>query len=148
MNPEKFTHKSNAALAGGHELALNAGHAQYTPVHLAVALISDAGGLFRQAVLNVAGSNEAVNSFERVLRQSLKKIPAQDPPPDEVPANTALVKCLRRAQTAQKKRGDSHLAVDQLILGLIEDSQVADCMKEAGVAVARVKSEIEKLRGE
>lgn len=147
MNPERSTHKTNEALAGGQELALNAGHAQYTPLHLALALVSDAGGLFRQAI-STAGGDEALNSFERVLRQSLKKLPSQDPPPDEVPANTPLVKCIRRAQNAQKKRGDSHLAVDQLILGLLEDAQIADCLQEAGLSANKVKSAIEQMRGE
>lgn len=146
MNPEKFTHKTNEALAGGQELALNAGHAQYTPLHLALALVSDAGGLLPQALTSVGG-NAAATSFERVLQQSLKRLPSQDPAPDEAPANTSLIKCIRRAQSAQKKRGDSHLAVDQLLLGLLEDSQISDCLKEAGVSASRVKAEIEKTRG-
>ncbi|KAI5081693.1 hypothetical protein GOP47_0001436 [Adiantum capillus-veneris] len=147
MNPEKFTHKTNEALAGGLEHALNAGHAQYTPLHLALALVSDAGGLLRQAVTN-AGGDQAPSSFQRVLQQNLKKLPSQDPAPDEAPANTALVKCIRRAQSAQRKRGDSHLSVDQLLLGLLEDSQISDCLKEAGVSSSTVKAEIEKTRGE
>eukprot|EP00250_Pteridium_aquilinum_P014204 c21844_g1_i1 orf=343-3063(-) len=147
MNPEKLTHKTSEALAGGQELALNSGHAQYTPLHLALALVSDAGGLLRQALVN-AGGDTAASSFERVLQQSLKRLPSQDPAPDEAPANTALIKCIRRAQSAQKKRGDSHLAVDQLLLGLLEDSQINDCLKEAGVSSSQVKAEIEKMRGE
>eukprot|EP00250_Pteridium_aquilinum_P030298 c4103_g1_i1 orf=123-1355(+) len=147
MNPEKFTHKTNEALAGGQELALKAGHAQYTPLHLALALFDDAGGLFCQALVNVGG--EAVtSSLERVLKQSLKKLPSQEPSPDEAPPNTALIKCLRRAQSSQKNHGDSHLAVDQLILALLEDSQISDCLREAGVSSSRVKAEIEKMRGD
>jgi ATP-dependent Clp protease ATP-binding subunit ClpB len=37
-----------------------------------------------------------------------------------------MIKVIRRAQSAQKKRGNSHLAVDQLPLGLLEDSQISD----------------------
>ena len=152
MNPEKFTHKTNEALAEGHELAQSSGHAQFTPLHLAVALLSDTGGLLCQAIASSfasegGGGDEAIRSFERILRSNLKKIPSQDPPPDTVPANTALVKCIRRAQTAQKKRGDSHLAVDQLILGLLEDSQISDCLKESGLSASKVRAEIEKTRG-
>lgn len=36
------------------------------------------------------------------------------------------------------------MAVNQLILGLFEDIQSADLLKKAGVAAARVKSEVEK----
>eukprot|EP01018_Ginkgo_biloba_P010134 Gb_39383 [translate_table: standard] len=147
MAPERLTHKTNEALAEAQQLALNSGHAQLIPVHVAIALIADAGGLFPQAVSSAGGGDEAVKSFERVLRLALKKIPTQDPLPEIAPSNAALIKSIRRAQTLQKKKGDTHLAVDQLIIGLLEDSQIADCLKGAGVSVARVKSELEKLRG-
>ncbi|KAK3415728.1 hypothetical protein EUGRSUZ_H01528, partial [Eucalyptus grandis] len=146
MNPDKFTHKTNEALAGAHELAMSAGHAQFTPLHLAVALISDPVGIFSQAVDNVGGE-EAAKAAERVFNQALKKLPCQSPPLDEIPANTSLIKAIRRAQAAQKSRGDSHLAVDQLVIGLLEDSQIGELLKEVGIASARVKSELEKLRG-
>ncbi|KAI9088470.1 hypothetical protein K1719_029919 [Acacia pycnantha] len=146
MNHDKFTHKTNEAIAGAHELAMNAGHAQLTPLHLAAALISDPTGIFSQSISS-AGGEEAARAAERVFNQALKKLPSQSPPPDEVPASTTLIKVIRRAQAAQKSRGDTHFAVDQLILGLLEDSQIGDLLKEAGVASARVTSEVEKLRG-
>ncbi|GAY55941.1 hypothetical protein CUMW_167960 [Citrus unshiu] len=146
MNPDKFTHKTNEAIAMAHELATSAGHAQFTPLHLAVALLSDPSGIFAQAINNAGGEN-AAQSAERVFNQAMKKLPSQTPAPDEIPASTTLIKVIRRAQAAQKAHGDTHLAVDQLILGLLEDSQIGDLFKEAGVAVARVKSEVEKLRG-
>ncbi|XP_052179610.1 chaperone protein ClpB1 [Diospyros lotus] len=147
MNPDKFTHKTNEVLAGSHELAVNAGHVQFTPLHLATALISDPNGIFRQAIANAGGGEEAAKSVERVFNQALKKLPTQSPPPDEIPASTSLIKVLRRAQSSQKSRGDTHLAIDQLILGLLEDSQIGDLLKEAGITTAKVKAEVEKLRG-
>ncbi|XP_057421328.1 chaperone protein ClpB1 [Lotus japonicus] len=146
MNPDKFTHKTNEALAGAHELAMSSGHAQMTPLHLASTLISDPNGIFFQAISNSSGE-ESARAVERVLNQALKKLPSQSPPPDEIPASTTLIKAIRRAQAAQKSRGDTHLAVDQLILGILEDSQIGDLLKEAGVAAAKVKSELDKLRG-
>ncbi|PRQ16313.1 putative ClpA/B family, P-loop containing nucleoside triphosphate hydrolase [Rosa chinensis] len=147
MNPDKFTHKTNESLDGAHELASDAGHVHFTPLHLATALVSDPAGIFRQAIANASGSEEGPKSVERVFNQALKKVPSQSPPPDQVPASTTLIKAIRRAQSAQKDRGDTHLAVDQLILGLLEDSQIGDLLKEAGIATAKVKSEVQKLRG-
>ncbi|KAL3655254.1 Chaperone protein ClpB1 [Castilleja foliolosa] len=147
MNPEKFTHKTNEALASAHELAMSAGHAQFTPLHFAAALISDPHGIFRQAIAGAGGNEEAANAAERVIEKAIKKLPSQSPPPDEIPASTSLIKVIRRAQALQKSRGDTHLAVDQLILGLLEDSQIQDLLKEAGVTVAKVKAEVDKLRG-
>ena len=146
MNPEKNTHKTNETILAAHELATTSGHAQFTPLHLALALISDASGIFKQAITN-AGGEDATKAVERVFSQALKKLPSQSPPPDEIPASSSLIKVFRRAQAAQKTLGDTHLAVDQLILGLLEDSQIGDLLKEAGVPAAKVKSEVEKLRG-
>uniref|UniRef100_A0A803M0U4 Clp R domain-containing protein n=1 Tax=Chenopodium quinoa TaxID=63459 RepID=A0A803M0U4_CHEQI len=147
MNPDKFTHKTNESLLAAHELALSNGHVQITPLHVATTLIGEPGGIFCQAVSHAGGGDEAANSVERVFKRAIKNLPSQSPPPDEVPASTTLIKAIRRAQSLQKSRGDSHLAVDHLILGIIEDSQVSDLLKEAGVAMARVKTEVEKLRG-
>ncbi|KZV23287.1 heat shock protein 101 [Dorcoceras hygrometricum] len=147
MNPERFTHKTNEALAAAHELAMTSGHAQFTPLHFAAALISDPNGIFRQAIVNSSGGDEAAKSVERVINQALKKLPTQSPPPDDIPASTSLIKVIRRAQSLQKSRGDTHLAVDQFILGVLEDSQIQDLLKEAGVAPAKMKTEVEKLRG-
>ncbi|KAF3678084.1 Chaperone protein ClpB1 [Capsicum annuum] len=147
MNPEKFTNKTNEAIAEAHELAVSAGHAQLTPLHMAVALISDHNGIFCQAIVNAAGSEDTANGVERAFNQAKKKIPSQTPPPDQAPASTSLAKVLRRAQSLQKSRGDSHLAIDLLILGLLEDSQIVDLLNHAGLGAARMKSEIEKLRG-
>ncbi|XP_014496061.1 chaperone protein ClpB1 [Vigna radiata var. radiata] len=146
MNPEKFTHKTNEALVSAHQTAVSSGHAQFTPLHLASSLLSDKGGIFSQALSNAAGE-ESARAAERVFSQALKKLPSQSPPPDEVPASTSLIKVIRRAQSLQKTRGDTHLAVDQLILGLLEDSQITELLREAGVAAQKVKSEVEKLRG-
>ncbi|KAL9314276.1 hypothetical protein ACSQ67_019728 [Phaseolus vulgaris] len=145
MNAEKFRHKTNEALVSAHETAVSSGHAQFTPLHLASSLLSDRGGIFFQVLSNVGGE-ESARAAESVFSQTLKKLPSQTPPPDEVPASTNLMKAMRRAQTLQKTRGDTHLAVDQLILGLLGDSQIAELLKEAGVEASNVKSEVEKLR--
>ncbi|KAL9337710.1 hypothetical protein Peur_069479 [Populus x canadensis] len=147
MDPGKFTHKTNEALATAHELAVGAGHAQITPLHLAVALISDPSGILRQAVANAGDGENTAQAAERVFNQVLKKLPSQSPPPDEVPPSTSLIKVIRRSQALQKSRGDSYLAVDQMILGLLEDSHIRDLLKEVGISASTVKSEVEKLRG-
>ena len=103
MNPDNFTHKTNDALvaAQAHEMASEAGHAQLTPLHLAAALAADKGAILRQAITGASGGDRATgDSFERVLANALKKLPSQSPPPDSVPASMALIKVIRRAQSA------------------------------------------------
>ncbi|KAJ6969427.1 chaperone protein clpb1 [Populus alba x Populus x berolinensis] len=126
MDPGKFTHKTNEALATAHELTVGAGHAQITPLHLAVALITDPSGILRQALPMPVMVRILLRAAERVFNKVLKKLPSQSPPPDEVPPSTSLIK---------------------MILGLLEDSKIRDLMKEVGVSASTVKSEVEKLRG-
>ncbi|GAB2236810.1 hypothetical protein Droror1_Dr00026692 [Drosera rotundifolia] len=146
MSLDKLTHKTNEALVAARELAIDNGHAQFTPVHVAVVLISDPNGLFRQAITAASG-DDAASSVERVLNRALSSLPSQSPPPDDVPPSTSLIKAIRRAQSYQKAKGDTYTAVDQLILGLLEDSQINDLFKENGVVMSKVKAEVEKLRG-
>lgn len=145
MDPRKFTNKTNESFAVARKLAISSGHAQLTPVHLASTLISDLNGIFFQAISNVGG-DESARSVERVLKQALKKYPTQQPPAEHVPESSSIIKVVERAQEAQKSRGDTHLAIDRLILGILEDSQIADLLTESGVAASRVKLEVENLR--
>ncbi|TYH24005.1 hypothetical protein ES288_A03G057200v1 [Gossypium darwinii] len=116
MNPDKFTHKTNEAMAGAYERATSLGHAQFTLLQV-----------------------DAAQYVDRVFHQALKKLPAQSPAPNQVRASYSLIKAIRHAQAAQQSRRDTHLAVDQLILGLLEDSQITDLLKEVGVTPAKGK---------
>ncbi|KAK3440301.1 hypothetical protein EUGRSUZ_B00581 [Eucalyptus grandis] len=146
MNPGKITLKTNEALARARLLAVMAGCAQFAPLHLAAGLVSDPTGIFNQAITSVGGES-AAKAVERVLNQALRKLPSQSPPPDKVFASPFMIKVIWQAEATQKARGDSHMAIDQLILSLLEDSHIRDLLKEAGVDPARVKSEVEKLCG-
>ncbi|KAF5957699.1 hypothetical protein HYC85_004924 [Camellia sinensis] len=146
MNPIEFTQTTNEAIVEAHDLALFAGHVQFTPVHVAVALISDHNGIFWQAILNASGSEEAPNLVKSIFNQAMEKFPSQNPPPDTIEASTPLINAIHRAQSSRKSQDDTHLAIDQLILGLLEDSKIGDLLKEARVSTSRVKSEVEKLR--
>ncbi|WJX81178.1 Chaperone protein ClpB1 [Trifolium repens] len=148
MNPENFTFKTNETFVAARKLATSSGHAQLTTSHIAATLISDPNGIFFQAISNVGGK-ESSHSVERVLKQALKKLPTQFPPSNDVhvPPSSSLVKIVLSAQEAQKSRGDTRLALDQLILGILDDSQISDLLTESGVAASMVKLEVEKLRG-
>ncbi|XP_039161618.1 chaperone protein ClpB1 [Eucalyptus grandis] len=143
MNPDKFTRKTNEALARAQELAMLAGHAQFTPLHLAMALISEPPGIFHRAI-NKVGGEEAAKAVERVFSHALEKLPSQSPPLGEILASLSLIKVIRHSQ---KSCGDRYLAVDRLIIGLLEDSQIGDLLKEVGVATARVKLELKRFPG-
>ncbi len=118
LNPEHFTDKANEIIKAAHDLALDSAHVQITPVHLALALLSDAEGLAPQ-VFKKAGAD--INLAERTLRKLFVRLTVQDPPPTEVGASPAFAQILRNAVALQKKQGDTHMAVDHLLLALAEE---------------------------
>eukprot|EP00951_Prasinocladus_malaysianus_P002729 scaffold19380_cov32-Prasinocladus_malaysianus.AAC.1 len=63
-------------------------------------------------------------------------MPAGDPPPDEVHPSSSLSKALRAAQSLAKKAGESHCAVDHLLLALVDgDKRVREAL--AGLGLTR-----------
>ncbi|KAG6466802.1 hypothetical protein ZIOFF_075392 [Zingiber officinale] len=57
------------------------------------------------------------------------------------PGSCGREETYKLARSLPKSRGDSHLTVDQLFLGLLEDSQIKDLLKDAGISdVARVRT--------
>lgn len=123
MNPEKFTHKTNEALATAREIATESGYAKYTPVHLAIVLTKDEGGILHQAISSATtAKEETMEAVQGVLRQALKKLPSQYPAPDSIPPNIEIRCCINRAWYLQKSKGDTNLAVDHLILGVLKHS--------------------------
>jgi ATP-dependent Clp protease ATP-binding subunit ClpB len=99
--------------------------------------ISEPNGIFFQAISNVGGQESAC-AFDRVIKQSLKKLPRRD--------NIPLMNVRKSTHVAQKSRGDTHLGVDHLILGILDNSHIEYLLKQSHVDVSKVKSEVEKLR--
>jgi ATP-dependent Clp protease ATP-binding subunit ClpB len=144
MNPEHFTDKTTELIGKARELALDSAHVQITPVHLALALLSDQEGLAVQ-IFKKAGAN--IIAAERGLRKLFVRIPVQDPPPTDVSASGDLMKVLRNAQQTQKKQGDSHLAVDHLLLALAEEKDIMSILGDAGLSKAQLSDTVKQLRG-
>eukprot|EP00026_Physarum_polycephalum_P002157 Phypoly_transcript_02162.p1 GENE.Phypoly_transcript_02162~~Phypoly_transcript_02162.p1 ORF type:complete len:900 (+),score=200.10 Phypoly_transcript_02162:111-2810(+) len=144
MNPEHFTDKTNELLSKARELALDSAHVQMTPVHLALALISDPEGLAVQ-IFKKAGAD--ISAAERALRKLFVRIPVQDPPPTDVSASGTLMQVLRHAQQIQKKQGDSHLAVDHILLALAEEKDIMSILGDAGLSKTQLADTVKQLRG-
>ncbi|KAF5957694.1 hypothetical protein HYC85_004919 [Camellia sinensis] len=123
------------------ELAMNAGHEESTPLDLVVALFSDCNNL-RQAIVNASQVEEAENSVGNVLNQAMNMLPRRIPKNEKqpkkmgflknntrennVPESYSLLRVINMAESS-KSLGQSHLAMHQLILSLLEDSEIEGC---------------------
>lgn len=85
--------------------------------------------------------------FRTVLTSLLNKLPRQDPPPDKVSANSALIKLLKAADGIRKKNEDSHISVDSLIAGSLQDDILSKAYTDAGINTTAFAETIKESRG-
>ena len=63
----------------------------------------------------------------------------------DVNPSSSLLKLLRSAADIQKKNGDSHMAVDHLILASVDDRDISNVYKEAGVDKGRLEAAVKEV---
>lgn len=143
INPETYTDKTNVALNKAVAMAKEAGHPEITPLHLAAAVFGDVTGL-AAAICKRAGASP--ESVMQQLRLALKKLPVQDPAPDEVHANTALVKLLRAAEKQKQKQKDSHVAIDHVLRAMSSERSLSTIFQQAGLSGSDLVQSIKDTR--
>ncbi|XP_019086042.1 PREDICTED: putative chaperone protein ClpB2, chloroplastic [Camelina sativa] len=170
MNATKFNPKVQVILGNVQALAVRLLHVQVTPLHLGATLIVDRTCVFYRAITRAGGCDTSAQSAVKVINQALNNLPKQAPPtpvpnraipqnpglniaqqivqnltlqaPTIPQNNPSLVTVLTRAQ---KK---TNVGEEDLVISLLEDSQIRDLLQQAGFVPEKVKSEVEKLRGE
>jgi ATP-dependent Clp protease ATP-binding subunit ClpB len=158
LHPETFTDKTNELLEAARVLAQDRAHVQRLPLHVAVALFSEPKGLGAQVLAKAAtaaaarggggsGGSDAPRLVVRALEQQLARLPAQNPPPDDVYDASSLVGLLNAAQGIQRRQSDTHLAVDHVLLALTDVKEVTDALAQAGLTKAAVEEAVRSVRG-
>ena len=139
MQPDRFTVKSQEAVAAAQALAAERRNAEVTPAHLLVALLRQEGGIatpvLQRLDADVAGTTaRAVQKVE-----DLPKLAETA----EVRPSSGLVAVLQGAEQAMAGAGDSYVSAGHLLIALAgSDSGVADLLpgrEELEKAVAEVQ---------
>lgn len=141
MNLEKFTDKTCTVLNKSVELAQLAGHAQITPIHLCSALLQDDNSLTLN-VISRAGGNPAI--VTQNIQKLLQKLPTQQPPPPSVPPSNQFLEILREAEKIQTSKGDTHIAIDHLLLALTINPEV---IRAFGLSKSSIEEAVKEIRG-
>ena len=103
-----------------------------TPLHLGLALTDEsASDKYFLRLLSKCGSGEdSLKKLRSLLLTATRKLPKQDPPPESVSPDSALVRLLKAADALRKKAGDSHVAVDHIISAAIAEAQLTKIFAE------------------
>ncbi len=163
MQPDRFTIKSQEALASAGRLAEQRRNPQVTPLHLLAALLAEgerpvAGGPLPSAdtpggvVLPVLGK---LGVEVRALRENVEQALAQLPVLGESSSGESiaqlgseLVAVLRAAEREASQLGDQYVSTEHLLLALAaETGRAGQALNAAGASRERVLQALAEVRG-
>jgi ATP-dependent Clp protease ATP-binding subunit ClpB len=141
MSAENFTEKTGKVLSAAVQIASQNGNAQTLPAHIALALIQDDSRLAVNVISRAGGNSEA--SAQSLLGY-IRKLPTQSPAPSNVPLSQSSYDVLKAAEKCQKAQGDSYVAIDHLLLGVLVNREV---MQAVGVNKSAIEATVKEIRG-
>jgi ATP-dependent Clp protease ATP-binding subunit ClpB len=149
MDLNRLTEKAQDAIRQAQALAQRHGHPQIDVEHLAVALLTQDGGVVPRAV-EKAGVSPA--TLVQRLQQALSRMPrvsGPGAPAGQVYVGPRLDEVLRAAETEAQRMKDEYVSVEHLLLALAEvkDGAVADAFRAAGLTRDKLLEAVAAVRG-
>src|SRR5437867_1127679 len=149
MDLNRLTEKAQDVLGGGQALAPRRGHAQIDVEHLAVALLSQDGGVAPRIVEKAGGNPQ---SLVQRLQQALERLPRVSGP--GAPAGQVYIaprvnELLNGAETEAQRMKDEYVSVEHLLLALadLKDGTVAEALRLAGLTREKLLEAAAAVRG-
>jgi ATP-dependent Clp protease ATP-binding subunit ClpB len=139
---DQYTRKSQEALAAAQAAAQAAGHPEFLPTHLAIALLAEPEGVM-SALLEKLDVDPRVLSAE--LSRALEKLPKSS---GQIAMSRALAETLQDAQTTAKKMGDAFVSTEHLFLALTRKGgpEVQGLLAARNVRPERVEAAMAEVR--
>jgi ATP-dependent Clp protease ATP-binding subunit ClpB len=149
MDPNRLTEKGQEAVREAQSLAQRHGQSQIDVEHLAVALLSQDGGVASR-VVEKAGASPA--TLLQRLKQAVEKLPRVSGPgasPGQVYISPRVNDVLTAAEALAQQMKDEYVGVEHLLLALAEvkDGAVADALRAAGLTREKLLEAAAAVRG-
>ncbi|MCA8979669.1 MAG: AAA family ATPase [Planctomycetes bacterium] len=141
---DQYTTKSQATIQSAHELAQQAGNPEFTPLHLAVALLDEPEGL-TSALLAKLEADPKVLRAE--LTRELKKLPRSQG--GETGMSRGLAEVLRLAGQRAQSLEDDFVSTEHILLALTEKGgpEVQGLFAARKITPERVEAALREVRG-
>ena len=141
---QQMTAKTRAALESAHALAVDNDNPNLEPLHLLSALVDDED-TGAPAILSRAGA--VADRVRDETRKALANLPVASPPAGEAPPSRELSKALALAFKDSRKRGDSHLSAEILLIAIAKHPpETRDLLRKCGTDPERVAAAAEAVR--
>ncbi|MET0127083.1 MAG: ATP-dependent chaperone ClpB [Solirubrobacterales bacterium] len=129
MQADRFTVKSQEAVAAAQQLAMRFRNPEVLPAHLLLAVLEQEDGFAPAALRKLSADVAAITDRARRAVAELPTATGTDDP--DVRPGQAFIKVLQRAETEMAARGDEYISVGHLLLALADPaSGVAEVLPE------------------
>ena len=146
MRTDKLTSKFQLAIQDAQSLALGHDHQFIEPVHVAIALLDQEGGIAR-SLLAQAGVN--VDLLRSQLGEAMENMPTvSGGEAGEVHISKDLSRLFNITDKLAQKRKDQYISSELFLLALLQDKGIAgDVLRQSGAAIDTLTHAIERVRG-
>ena len=142
---DQFTNRVREALSEARAAAVDADHQFLEPLHVLRALLEQDGGAVLP-LLRHAGAD--TGKLQGDLAEALERMPSVQGQEGDLHASAALARVLNLAGKLARKRGDTLVSSEILLLAAAGDrGEHARLIKDAGVDTARLEAAIDQVRG-
>jgi len=145
MQIEKYTDRLKAIVQAAQSLALRSGHQQFTPLHIAKALLDDEDGL---AVNLITASGGRAEQARQAVDRELSKLPKVEGGGGQIYLAPETARLFDQAEQMAQKAGDTFVTTEYVLLALALASGTppADILSQAGVTHQSLNKAITDLR--
>jgi ATP-dependent Clp protease ATP-binding subunit ClpB len=138
MHQDRFTIKSQDAVAAAQRLAAERRNPEAAPAHLLMALLDQEDGLAVPVLQKLGADLATIRSRTAEAVDAVPKL-GGDAEPDVRPASS-FVRAIQRAEREASAMGDSYISSEHLLLALTDrSSPVADILPDRAQVVEAIK---------
>eukprot|EP01130_Rhizamoeba_saxonica_P018174 TRINITY_DN9016_c0_g2_i1.p1 TRINITY_DN9016_c0_g2~~TRINITY_DN9016_c0_g2_i1.p1 ORF type:complete len:882 (-),score=247.52 TRINITY_DN9016_c0_g2_i1:28-2646(-) len=142
MSSENYTDKTITIISKARDFASHYKNIELHPVHLALAFLNDPDSF----ALNILEkTNYNATAFKEYIDAKVKRLPSQDPPPENISGRT-FSEVMNRANELKPEFGDTYLAADVLFLSVVEHRSFKEILQNSNVSVKTIKNAIIEVR--
>ena len=140
MQADRFTVKSQEALAAAQRIAGSRGNPQLEPAHLLVALLEQDGGIVVPVLRSAGADPERVR---RSANEALDGLPAARGEATQTPSpSQPTIQILNKADDEARGFGDEYVSTEHLLLALADDPKL-----DLGASRDQIAEAIASVRG-
>ena len=149
MNIDSYSDRAKQAIQSAQQVALARNHQQFSPEHLAKALLDErdgpnGSGLARSLIAQAGGRpDEAVAAVDAALN----RIPKVEGGSGQLYMKPDLARVLAVAEDKSEAAGDAFVTTERLLLALATDGgEAAKALRSAGVTPEKLEAAIAEVR--